>query len=106
MMRFWPNVPYSTEKDYMQIDKYELPFIKEYQKTHIRGLGVIAIKDIHDGEELLLDYIDSSLFDITLNPPDWLIMPPPISPFITKGKLLHFNIKYLLQLKPFKKNKK
>jgi hypothetical protein len=99
MMRFWPNVPYSTEKDYMQIDKYELPFIKEYQKTHIRGLGVIAIKDIHDGEELLLDYIDSSLFDITLNPPDWLIMPPPISPFITKGKLLHFNIKIFITTK-------
>lgn len=91
MMRFWPNVPHSTEKDYMQIDKYQLPFMKDYEKNHIRGLGIIAIKDIDHGEELFLDYIDSSLFDITLNPPDWLIMPPPISPFITKGKTILFN---------------
>lgn len=55
-------------------------FFSHHYKNHIRGLGIISVKDIMDGEELFLDYLESCLFDMNIDPPDWLIKPPPLHP--------------------------
>ena len=62
-------------------------FLDHHYKNHIRGLGFISTKDIKDGEELFLDYLESCLFDMEVDPPDWLIKPPPMHPQITKCNL-------------------
>ena len=51
----------------------------------IRGVGVFALKDIKDGEELYLDYFDANMFEIG-QVRDWLKKPPPISPYYTKAE--------------------
>jgi hypothetical protein len=76
-------------KDYMSYGTHKHPLILKYCKTHVRGLAIVAVKEIKDGEELFLNYIDSSFFEINDNPPDWLIKPPSFSPYITKGSKIN-----------------
>lgn len=72
--------------------------LKNYnKKEYIRALGIISVKPIKNNEELFLDYVESCLFDMEINPPDWLILPPPLSPYITKGKnFILYKIVYYL----------
>jgi hypothetical protein len=59
--------------------------LKEYYHNEcFRGVGVFALRDIYDGEELFMDYFYSKLYDMDKPVPDWLVKPPPMAPFLTK----------------------
>lgn len=49
----------------MAVGKHKHKIMRHYMKNHVRGLGVMSVAEIKDGEELYLDYIDSSLFEIS-----------------------------------------
>lgn len=85
LMKFWPNIYDSMEIDRMQMNNPTLLLNRLYPKTQfMRGLGVISVEEIKDGQELFLDYLESCLFDMEAEVPDWLIKPPPMHPRITK----------------------
>ncbi len=50
----------------------------------IRGVGVFALREIHDGEELYLDYFNAKLYKKEARISDWLVKPPPMQPYFTK----------------------
>ena len=59
--------------------------MKEYfHNDCIRGVGVFALRDIHDGEELYMDYFNAKFYDKEKALNDWLVRPPPIQPYLTK----------------------
>ena len=59
--------------------------MKEYYHNDcFRGVGIFALRDINDGEELYQDYFYSKFYDMDRAVPDWLVRPPPIAPNFTK----------------------
>ncbi|CAD8111813.1 unnamed protein product [Paramecium primaurelia] len=83
LMKFWPTQYFSTTQDFLQSKS----ILDNHYKNHIRGLGFISVTDIKDGEELYLDYLESCLFNMEIESPDWLIKPPPLHPQICKCNL-------------------
>lgn len=45
--------------------KHQHKIFNKYMRDHIRGLGIVSVAEVKNGEELFLDYIDSSLFEIS-----------------------------------------
>ena len=50
-------------------------------------MGVISQRFINHGEELYVDYLADGRVPIDFTP-DWLLEPPPQSPFLSKKKML------------------
>ena len=46
----------------------------------IRTVGIFALREINDGEELFVNYFDCNMFEIN-ELRDWLVIPPPHSPY-------------------------
>lgn len=57
---------------------------EHYHNDSIRGVGVFALREIYDGEELFLDYFHCKLYDMEKRAPDWLLKPPPYAPYLYK----------------------
>jgi hypothetical protein len=47
-MKFWPNIVYTNEKEYMNTYTFQHKALKTYKSDHIRGLGIIAVKEIEN----------------------------------------------------------
>ena len=52
-----------------------------------RAVGIVAQAPIAHGEELFADYLEDQRVEIGANVPEWLIEPPPPSPFLTKKEV-------------------
>ena len=64
-LRYLPNFNYSKSNKSFKI------------------VGIVSLKEINNGDELFVDYIDEELVPYSFKP-DWLLKPPPNSPYLTK----------------------
>jgi hypothetical protein len=76
-LRYVPNI---VRLEYMNTIKNSLPKV-------LRAVGVIALEEIRDGDELYVDYINESMVPINYRP-DWLLAPPPRNPYLVKSEYM------------------
>lgn len=83
-LKFLPNLRAGKrpEKIFNKKTTNELDFMSN-KYDFIRTVGVFALREIKSGEELFVNYFDSNMIDIEDNR-DWLVRPPPNSPYFTK----------------------
>ena len=63
-----------------------------------RAVAMVATTPIADGEELFVDYIDEARVALDSGTvPDWLLEPPPSSPYLEK-KQLTANVPFTVKL--------
>ncbi|KAL4441354.1 hypothetical protein ABPG74_013649 [Tetrahymena malaccensis] len=79
-MKFFPFIRADSPKQSSFISKKNKI---DLNVDHFHGIGIFALRDIYDGEELFVDYFDCNFYDVE-NTPDWLIRPPPLDPQYTK----------------------
>jgi len=75
------HLPYVDEMDSVVMNQSKL------RKNVLRTVAVVAARFIEDGEELYADYYDSSRVPVGYTA-DWLVRPPPLSPYLQKKELL------------------
>ena len=74
-----------------------------------RAVAIIAQASIAHGEELYVDYLQDERTEHLDYTPDWLIEPPPASPFLEKKEItskVPFLVKMLYSYKTAKLGKK
>jgi len=76
LLSYLPYVRFSSEKDAGLLKEY-------YHNNCFHGLAIIAVDEIYDGDELYCDYFDHQRYSMNFTP-DWLVRPPPLSPYLTK----------------------
>lgn len=77
---------------------------KEYRQPGcMKAVGIVAQRFIEHGEELYVNYFEENLCPLEYQP-DWLIEPPPPSPYLTK-KESTVELPYIVKLGMIYKNK-
>jgi len=76
LRQYLPYISLSSDKENKFVAEY-------YHNDCIHGIGILAAEDIVDGEELYCDYFEFQRYSMSFTP-DWLIKPPPLSPYLTK----------------------
>ena len=76
------------------IDRHDDYIFKQKQnetrtKDVIRAVAIVSLDTIAHGDELFVDYGEDERAEIDFTP-DWLIRPPPVSPYLLKKEMVSY----------------
>ena len=99
----WYPYEYFRHLPYIDMNG-DTPLTQTYRKDILRTVAIVAARFIEDGEELYANYFEDDRVPIGYTT-DWLIRPPPLSPYLVKKRMITevpFAARFLYMIKATK----